>query len=224
MTDSTSSAAVWTGDDAVLVIVPMSARGALHDEEARLAQAMAPDRQREFSAGRIAARNALRLAGAPEVAVPMGDAGEPLWPANWVGSLSHTRTHAAALVAPLSRYRGVGVDLDDGRSLGDDAAADLMGVDEVRLVIAAGIAGDWDSAQRFVFSAKEAVFKCQYPLTRNSDLPFPAVQLAKSRTAATPTRLAVAWRTHLLGPTAPDVEIFPVFDHGLTLAVAVVLQ
>jgi 4'-phosphopantetheinyl transferase EntD len=81
------------------------------------------------------------------------------------------------LVAAASRYRAVGIDLDDGRPLGAETAADLMTDGEVQSVVEAGIATDVEGAQRFVFSAKEAVYKCQYPLTGRGDLDFPDVRL-----------------------------------------------
>jgi 4'-phosphopantetheinyl transferase EntD len=196
----------------------------LHAEEEQLAQWMAPDRRREFTVGRVTAREALRAAGAPDVAVMVGNAGEPLWPESWVGSLSHTHAHAAVLVAAASRYRAVGIDLDDGRPLGAESAADLMTRDEVQSVIEAGIATDVEGAQRFVFSAKEAVYKCQYPLTGCGDLDFPDVRLEHAHNVTAVPLLRASWVGSADTHADLKVEVFPLLIHRLLLAVAVVLQ
>lgn len=214
----------WIDEAAVLAISPMNTLGTLHAEEDQLARLMAPDRRREFTVGRITAREALRAAGAPDIAIMVGDAGEPLWPTNWVGSLSHTRTHAAALVAAESRYRAVGIDLDDGRPLGPAAAADLMTCEEVKLVIKAGFATDVEAAQRFVFSAKEAVYKCQYPLTRRADLGFSDVALERADKVSTAARLLASWTGCHDTHAELRIEIFSSLVHGVALAIAVAPQ
>lgn len=224
MIDMPSVCTARIGDEASLAIAPMNLPGMLHVEEEHLARLMAPDRRREFTVGRIAAREALRAAGAPSIAVMIGDAGQPLWPENWVGSLSHTRAYAAALVAAVSRYRAVGIDLDDGRPLGAQATADLMTSDEVRLILESGIATDVEGAQRFVFSAKEAVYKCQYPLTRRTDLDFLDVTLTFARDAAGSNRLVASWAAAGVAPTELMLEVFPAEIQGLVLAVAVAPQ
>lgn len=209
------------GNTAVVVLVPMGIMRTLHDREARFAQAMAPDRRREFTAGRIAAREALRLIGGPDVAIEIGTAGEPLWPARFVGSLSHTQTHAAVLVASSSEYLSVGIDLDDERVLDDAAASDLMTPEEVQKVLRAGIAADIPAAQRFVFSAKEAVFKCQYPLTDDANLDFLDIELIEGAQFGTTPRLLASWRVTQKQPQKQRIEVFPFHIQGLSIAVAV---
>lgn len=171
----------WVDSDTVLVVERIDEREqALTTEELPLASDMQPRRRREFTAGRGTARRALTALGEAHATISMGSGGEPLWPLGIVGSLSHTATHAAALVSRCQRHASVGIDLDDHRLIGEAAAIDLMTEEEIALVIAQRWAHDRALAQNAVFCAKEALFKCQYPLTHKGDLDFEDVRLVRS--------------------------------------------
>ncbi|MGJ3700816.1 4'-phosphopantetheinyl transferase family protein [Variovorax sp. AFSI2.2] len=139
------------------------------DEELLVVGATAR-RRAQFAAGRDAARQAMAVLGVPAVGIGQGAEGEPLFPAELRGSISHTREHAVALVGLAVDYCSLGVDLDDARPLGDAAAAGVTWMSEVSRVQRAMGLADHAAAQNFAFSAKEAIFKCQYPLTLNSKL------------------------------------------------------
>jgi 4'-phosphopantetheinyl transferase EntD len=173
---------LWLDSDTVLFVDRVDSESqVLVAEERDLASSMTPARRREFAGGRAAARRALKLLQFPKgVCIPMGSAGEPVWPIGVAGSLSHTATHAAALVARSARHASVGIDVDDQRLLGPAAAADLMTSDEVQAVLAAGWTRNADIAQNMAFLAKEAVFKFQYPITRRRDLEFDEIRLRQS--------------------------------------------
>jgi 4'-phosphopantetheinyl transferase EntD len=86
--------------------------------------------------------------------------GERLWPHGFVGSLSHKGPIVLGAIAPTSVYRGIGVDLEryvpgELKAISGDIAAEG---------IPPGISEDF--ALAIVFSAKEAVYKAQYPITR----------------------------------------------------------
>lgn len=171
----------WLDSDSVLLIDRIDKDDKeLAAEEAVHAAGMTAGRRREFAAGRRVARQALATLGEPSIGIPMRPGGEPLWPEGISGSLSHTTTHAAALVTKRTRYASVGVDLDDSRPIGDAAAAQLMTNEEIEVVIAQGWAPNGRAAQNVAFSAKEALFKCQYPLTGNRELDFDEVRLVAS--------------------------------------------
>lgn len=165
--------------DAVLVVDHIdAARKELAADERMHASTMSAGRLREFAAGRAVARRALALLQIPaDVGIPIGAGGEPLWPERTSGSLSHTATHAVALVARSTRHASVGVDLDDHRLIGTAAAAELMTSPEIEAVLAAGWTSDYTIAQNIVFLAKEAIFKYQYPLTARRELDFGEVRL-----------------------------------------------
>lgn len=119
-----------------------------------------PLRRREFAAGRAAARAALSDAGLPAAALPPGPDRAPCWPAGLCGSISHTRDLAGALAARRSDWPSVGLDLEPALPL-DDALAEMIltAEDDDGGVLPAPLAA------KLIFSAKEAAFKAQFPLT-----------------------------------------------------------
>jgi 4'-phosphopantetheinyl transferase EntD len=175
----------WIAERLVACIVPISPATVtlLPDEEILVAGATAR-RCAQFAAGRDAARQVIAAMGKPPVAIGQGAEGEPLFPAELRGSISHTREHAVALVGLADDYRSLGVDLDDERPLGDAAAAGVTWQSEVsRIQRAMGFA-ERATAQNFAFSAKEAIFKCQYPLTLNAKLGHQQARLLASHAGA----------------------------------------
>lgn len=93
----------------------------------------------------------------PPFEVPRGLGGDPMWPEGWVGSITNKRTVVLAATLPRSAARSVGIDLefDDGAQL------------DPSYVAPEGLATCWTPplATLIAFSAKESVFKAQYPLT-----------------------------------------------------------
>ena len=69
-------------------------------------------RRRDFALGRSCARAALSKLGHDGVAIGRDENGAPLWPQGVVGSIAHTSGYAAALVARLGQFSGVGVDAE----------------------------------------------------------------------------------------------------------------
>jgi 4'-phosphopantetheinyl transferase EntD len=68
-------------------------------------------RQVEFLAGRVCAQQALEvLPGHKPGAIPPQPDRAPGWPPGIVGSITHTKGYAAALVALETHYQGLGVD------------------------------------------------------------------------------------------------------------------
>jgi 4'-phosphopantetheinyl transferase EntD len=169
--------AFWLDADTVLMLnVVGDYRAALLPSELGIAREMTLQRSLEFAAGRHVGRLALAAIGQPPASIQIGAGGEPIFPQGVVGSLSHTSRHAAALVSRADRHVSVGVDVGDARTLGK-AAARLMTTAEIALVVAKGWASTEAQAQNVVFEAKEALFKCQYPLTKKRDLDFDEVTL-----------------------------------------------
>jgi enterobactin synthetase component D len=123
-------------------------------------------RQREFLAGRWCAEEALQRLGAGSTHVAMAEDRAPIWPDGVVGSITHTGNFAAAAVAWAADIAGVGIDSEE---IIDPAAAhdiaDICMVDEAMLFEPAH-GRSFCEFCTLVFSAKEAVFKCLFPLTR----------------------------------------------------------
>lgn len=72
-------------------------------------------RQAQFLAGRLAARQAMLSIQRPPEPIPMGEKREPLWPENIFGSISHGKGISAATASLVSPVRektcGVGLDI-----------------------------------------------------------------------------------------------------------------
>lgn len=138
----------------------------LHPDEAALVAEAGEKRRREFTTGRYCARLALDRLGAPTAAIRAGPAGEPLWPAGVVGSITHCAGYRAAAVAWATDVRTLGIDAEPHAPLpaGILEAVSLMD-ERSRLRRLAHDRGDvrWD---RVLFSAKEAVYKAWFPLAR----------------------------------------------------------
>jgi 4'-phosphopantetheinyl transferase EntD len=124
----------------------------------------APQRVAEYAAGRQCARLALAQLGITGVAVLAAPDRRPVWPASVVGSITHTRGLCAAVVAPRSSFRGLGIDTE----IIGNVHADLW----PRICVPAEISWLESLAQHhraaaaaLVFAAKEAFYKCQSPLT-----------------------------------------------------------
>src|SRR3979409_537694 len=139
------------------------------ETRSRLPQALrhaTQKRQREFLAGRWCAEEALQCLGAGSTHVAMAEDRAPIWPDSVIGSITHTGDFAAAAVAWAADIAGPGIDSE--RISAPAAAgeiADICMVNEATLFKAAH-GRSFCEFCTFVFSAKEAVFKCLFPLTR----------------------------------------------------------
>ena len=125
-----------------------------------------PKRQREFLAGRHCAKEALAALGAGATVVGMAEDRTPIWPSQVVGSITHAGDFAAAAVAWRADLAGLGIDSEQVVAPASaPAIAAVCMVDEARLFSAAD-GRRFHEFLTFVFSAKEAVFKCLFPLTQ----------------------------------------------------------
>lgn len=188
----------WIAERLVACIVPISpAIATLLPDEEFLVVGATLRRRAEFAAGREAARQVMGAMGKPAITIGQGTGGEPLFPAELRGSISHTREHAVAVVGLADDYCSLGIDLDDARSLGDAAAAGVTWQSEVSRIQSVMGFAERAAAQKFAFSAKEAIFKCQYPLTLNSKLGPLQARLLASRSGAGVMSVA-GWRVDAL--------------------------
>ena len=129
------------------------------DEAQHLAQAL-PSRRREFAAGRAAARQAIAQLGISPAPIFAAKDRAPIWPQGLRGSISHTKTLCAAVVTDGPHSLGLDLEQDTDLKAGllsticsDAELARIAGTDKLRLA-------------KLIFSAKEAAYKAQYPLTQ----------------------------------------------------------
>lgn len=122
-------------------------------------------RQREFATGRANARLAMTRIGERCVSIPMLADRAPAWPVHLVGSISHTHAACAAVVGRKKNVRSIGIDLERDRPMEEALWPSIWTTAEEAHVRAQPI--EWQGHLMIrLFSAKEAVYKWQYPLTR----------------------------------------------------------
>lgn len=145
------------------------------DELAYIARAV-ETRQAQFGTARICARRALgRLGIAPCSLVPMADRA-PQWPTGIRGSIAHTERHCAVAVSNASSIAGLGLDLESDAPVKPGLEAVICTTGE-RAWLTRRNADLHRWLVPLIFSAKEAFYKCQYPLT-GARLGFTEVQLS----------------------------------------------
>lgn len=119
-------------------------------------------RRAEFGAGRAVAHAALGELGSPAGPVLPGRAGEPLWPAGVVGSLTHCAGYRACAVARDTDLAAIGIDAEPSRALPDRMLAAVAGDAErsrISGLSAASPGVPWDL---LLFCAKESVYKAWF--------------------------------------------------------------
>ncbi|OIQ33411.1 MAG: phosphopantetheinyl transferase [Roseobacter sp. MedPE-SWchi] len=132
------------------------------EESACLSPNAVEKRQREFAAGRAAAHQAMQMLGQQPRAIVVAENRAPVWPDHLVGSITHTRSCAMAVVAPKREVLGLGIDVEEDKPLADDLWPAICSAQEQ----------DWLRQQdnpgqlaKLMFSAKEAAYKCQFTLS-----------------------------------------------------------
>lgn len=70
-------------------------------------------RLKTYILGRCAAHRALQTLQKEIVPILKGRDGEPIWPFDIVGSISHKDAIAVAAVGKKKRYKGIGIDIED---------------------------------------------------------------------------------------------------------------
>lgn len=168
----------YVAADVVLVVDLIDrCQDSLLAAEAKLTDNVTKMRRRELMAGRSAARHALRLFGAEPMPILSSSEGAPTWPHGFCGSLSHSHQHIAVLLARSSHYESVGIDIEDGRPLGAATSATVVTAQELQVIDQVGWLVPGITAEGIAFSAKEAAFKCQFPVTLDASLDFLDVSL-----------------------------------------------
>ncbi len=93
-------------------VISAGDENALLDEEAASIASPVIAVRRASGAARIVARALLARLGYARVAVPKGEAGEPIWPAGISGSMAHDDRIAVAAVGRQRDVRAVGIDVE----------------------------------------------------------------------------------------------------------------
>ena len=137
----------------------------LFPEEERALGNAVEKRRREFVTGRACAREALARLGFPDSPVGSGPKGEPIWPPGIVGSITHCEGYRACAVALSSSMLTLGIDAERNAPLPERVWEEIARGREREL--RDGGSGGAPHLDAVLFSAKEAIFKAWYPLTRD---------------------------------------------------------
>jgi len=137
----------------------------LPEERSLLSEKASEKRRIEFTLGRLAARAALLSLGFEE-SFPLlrGEGGDVLWPDGFTGSISHSSSSAAAIVASKEHVSGLGLDIE---KLSPEK--DIKIFDRIMLPVECAWVYEFKESvyERAlkIFSVKEACFKAFYSAT-----------------------------------------------------------
>jgi 4'-phosphopantetheinyl transferase EntD len=133
--------------------------------EAKLVAGAVESRQREFSTGRVLARQLLQQLNVTDFELLRDEDRVPKWPAGIVGSISHTGDLCVVAVAGGAVCRGIGVDVEPDEPVGKGIEQRVCTPSEIAW-LDLGPAADRGQRCRMIFSVKEAVYKAFYPELR----------------------------------------------------------
>ena len=125
----------------------------------------AEKRIQDFTRGRACAHRALLQLGFRDFSVLAGAKREPIWPEAVTGSITHTTGFAAAVVAHRAEIASIGVDCEIIESVDEELWARICTPTEQARLERLAVAERGRQAA-LIFAAKEAFYKCQFPLSR----------------------------------------------------------
>ena len=134
----------------------------LPEEAAHLGRAV-PKRMQEFAAGRLCARRAMAEFGMPDFPVQVAADRQPIWPDSLAGSITHTAGFCAAVVAERRRIQALGLDSEVVGDVKTEIWSHICLPSEMAWIRSLPTS-EQAAAVTLIFSAKEAFYKCQYPL------------------------------------------------------------
>ncbi len=136
---------------------------ALFPEEAQSLQRAVLKRVQEFAAGRLCARRLLAEFGIDDFPIKVAKDRQPVWPDSLVGSITHTTGFCAAVAARKTHLRAVGIDSEVAGSVRQELWRGICTPHETAWLHSLPSA-EQTRAATLIFSAKEAFYKCQFPL------------------------------------------------------------
>lgn len=124
-------------------------------------------RRAEFTLGRICAHQALSKYGLESVPILRNpETREPCWPESVRGSITHSDEFAAVAVGLSKNISGVGLDLESLSRSVDFNIRRHVCVETEREWLESLPSKQADLALRIIFSAKESIFKCLFPVSK----------------------------------------------------------
>lgn len=146
---------------------PADCLAQLSPQEQALTSSMGSSRLAGFSAGRLAAKEALLQLGYVDTPVLIGEQRRPIWPVSVRGSISHCKDQCLVVVAESKHCGNLGIDVEQLKPLQAGVRKMIMTPAEREHLAAlpAALQGNLPLECVF-FSLKESIFKCLNPLTQ----------------------------------------------------------
>lgn len=162
---TSSLASLFARPVSICVATPAMYESELWPEEVEVVKNAILRRRREFSAGRAAAREALKKLSIPPGAILASPDRSPRWPEGIVGSISHCEGRCVAVVGTKHNLASVGLDVETAEPLSPQMSSQICDTTEAMhfSCLPNPVGSNWG---KLAFSAKEAFYKCYYPLTK----------------------------------------------------------
>ena len=140
----------------------------LHPEEEKISASFGSSKRRaEFSLGRYCAHRALSKFELESVPILRNtESREPYWPKSVRGSITHSEGFAAAAVGLAKDVSGIGIDLESLSRVVDFNIRRHVCVDKEQEFMESLTAEQASRYLRIIFSAKESIFKCFFPISQ----------------------------------------------------------
>ena len=139
-------------------------QGYLYPEEDALLGKAIPKRAREFRSGRTAARKCMLELGLNPAPILVGEKRDPVWPEGCVGTISHNGNYCLAIVSQSNSTLSLGADIEQLSRVKAHLWPRIFTAVEKDFLLSLD-SREADRAATAMFSAKEAFFKLQHPLT-----------------------------------------------------------
>ncbi|HET7086999.1 MAG TPA: 4'-phosphopantetheinyl transferase superfamily protein [Rhizomicrobium sp.] len=160
--DNARLSSLFCSPASAVIATPEMYRAQLWSDEKSYVQRSVEERQRQFAAGRCAARSALSHFGVKPQPLIMNSDGAPVWPSGFVGSISHCARVCAAVVGPSKCHIGMGIDVEELDSFAPEIERWICTATERSHFSQLPKAEWW----KIAFSAKEAFYKSYYPIRK----------------------------------------------------------
>lgn len=123
-------------------------------------------RKAEYFAGRLAVKRCFEACGLPATQISSGQHREPIWPEGITGSITHTDSHAIALVARTTDYHSLGVDIENWLDAATAREVSPLVLTPEESAHCAQLSLSTEEYTTLAFSAKESLFKAVFPVAQ----------------------------------------------------------
>ena len=137
----------------------------LFEEEEIQSAEFGEKRKIDFASGRYCARKALQQLEHPSCPIQIGPKREPIWPKDFIGSISHTHNLCGAIAGKMEHFHGLGLDVENMERFHLGLLKSVCTDNELQKMSAFEPSTQLNSLAT-IFTLKEAFYKYQYPITQ----------------------------------------------------------